>query len=129
MPRIRNQQFETFGDGLLSVFEADERKLTAVKAKRIRFGNRTVGIKRYWEAKTAGNRITRMVSIPLEVLKKAKIYADDIVILDSEAEPGIVSGQYKIVQVQLKYDSRPPAAYLSLESLVHPFKDGRDGNA
>lgn len=129
MPRIRNQQFETFGDGLLSVFEADERKLVAVKANRVRFGNRTVGIKRFWEAKTAGNKVERMVSIPMEVLNKEKIYADDIVILDSKAEEGRASEQYKIVQVQLKYDSSPPAAYLSLESLVHPFKDGRNGNA
>lgn len=35
-----------------------------------------------------------------------------------------ISNQIK--QVQPKYDTKPPALYLSLEKLMHPFKDGRD---
>ena len=38
MPQIPSRQFETFGDGLLAVCEADERKITRTKMEHIRFG-------------------------------------------------------------------------------------------
>lgn len=126
MPRMRKGQFETFGDGLLSICEADERCLTGTKASRVRFGSRTVGVKRYWEAKTAGNEIARMVSIPLELLDAVSVYVGDVVVLETRAEPDENSGQYRILQIQPKYDSSPPALYLSLENLIHPFKDRRN---
>ena len=125
MSRMGNGQFETFGDGLLSIFEADERCLTGTKASHIRFGSRTVGVKRYWEAKTAGNEIAYMVSIPLELLSAVSIYAGDIVVLETRTESEGNSGQYRILQIQPKYDSSPPALYLSLENLMHPYKDRR----
>lgn len=125
MPRMGKGQFETFGDGLLSICEADERCLIGTKASRIRFGSRTVGVKRYWEAKTAGNEIAQMVSVPLELLAAVSIYVGDVVILETRAELKRNSGQYRILQIQPKYDSSPPALYLSLENLIHPFKDGR----
>lgn len=45
MPRISSKHFENFGDGLLTICEADERSLTRTKLEHIRFGNRTVGVK------------------------------------------------------------------------------------
>lgn len=125
MPRMGKGQFETFGDGLLSICEADERCLIGTKASHIRFGSRTVGVKRYWEAKTAGNEIAQMVSVPLELLAAVPIYVGDVVILETRAESKGNSGQYRILQIQPKYDSSPPALYLSLENLIHPFRDGR----
>ena len=44
MPRISSKHFENFGDGLLTICEADERSLTRTKLEHIRFGNRTVGV-------------------------------------------------------------------------------------
>lgn len=126
MPRIGKGQFETFGDGLLSICEVDERCLTGTKVSRVRFGSRTVGVRRYWEAKTAGDEISCVVSIPLEVLHVALISTGDVVLLESRAEPEGGSGQQCIVQIQLKYDTNPPCVYLSLRNLVHPFKDRRD---
>ena len=41
MPRISSKHFENFGDGLLTICEADERSLTRTKLEHIRFGNRT----------------------------------------------------------------------------------------
>lgn len=49
MPRISSKHFENFGDGLLTICEADERSLTRTKLEHIRFGNRTVGVTRYWQ--------------------------------------------------------------------------------
>ena len=126
MPQIPSRQFETFGDGLLAVCEADERKITRTKMEHIRFGNRTVGVQRFWQAKTAGNKVNKLLAVPLSVLEIDMIEVNDVVILENEAEMKDRAGQYQILQVQPKYDARPPALYLSLEKLVHPYKDGRE---
>lgn len=128
MPQIPSRQFETFGDGLLAVCEADERTITRTKMEHIRFGNRTVGVQRFWQAKTAGNKVNKLLAVPLSVLEIDMIEVNDVVILENEAEMKDRAGQYQILQVQPKYDARPPALYLSLEKLVHPYKDGREDN-
>lgn len=64
------------------------------------------------------------MSIPATVRKKADIESLDIVILKtqkSDKDPA----QYKIVQIQEKFDARPPAIYLSLEKTVQIYKDRR----
>lgn len=125
MPRIRSRQFENFGDGLLTICDADERTITRTKMEHIRFGNRTVGVQRFWQAKTAGDKVDRLVSVPLSAAKLRLVSTNDVVIIETEkAEKS--SHQYTIKQAQPKYDAEPPALYLSLEKLVHPYKDGRD---
>lgn len=124
MARI-NSDYETFGDGLLSICETDERNITGTKMEHIRYGNKTVGVQRFWQAKTVGNKVDKLISVPLEVLQLNQILVNDIAIL--ETEPGS-PGQYQILQIQPKYDSRPPALYLSLERLIHPYKDERTEN-
>ena len=128
MPQIPSRQFENFGDGLLAVCEADERTITRTKMEHIRFGNRTVGVQRFWQAKTAGNKVNKLLAVPLSVLEIDLIEVNDVVILENEAEMEDRAGQYQILQAQPKYDARPPALYLSLEKLVHPYKDGREDN-
>ena len=125
MPRISSKHFENFGDGLLTICEADERSLTRTKLEHIRFGNRTVGVTRYWQAQTAGNKVDKLLAVPLEVLDTEQIEVNDVIILENEKTEG-QTGQYQILQIQPKYDTKPPALYLSLEKLVHPFKDGWD---
>ena len=121
MARI-SSDYETFGDGLLSICETDERNITGTKMEHIRYGNKTVGVQRFWQAKTVGNKVDKLISVPLEVLQLDQILVNDIAIL--ETEPGS-PGQYQILQIQPKYDSRPPALYRSLERLIHPYKDAR----
>lgn len=124
MARI-SSDYETFGDGLLSICETEERSITSTKMEHIRYGNKTVGVQRFWQAKTVGNKVDKLISVPLEVLQLDQILVNDIAIL--ETEPGS-PGQYQILQIQPKYDSRPPALYLSLERLIHPYKDERTEN-
>lgn len=138
MPRIQSRQFESFGDGLLAVCETDERTITRTKMRHIRFGNRTVGVQRFWQAKTAGNKVDKLLAVPLSVLEIGMIEINDVVILENETDwlrdplqfddkqIKDRAGQYQILQVQPKYDTKPPALYLSLEKLVHPYKDGRE---
>lgn len=120
-----SSDYETFGDGLLSICETDERSITGTKMEHIRYGNKTVGVQRFWQAKTVGNKVDKLISVPLEVLQLNQILVNDIAIL--ETEPGS-PGQYQILQIQPKYDSRPQALYISLERLVHPYKDERQEN-
>ena len=84
MPRISSKHFENFGDGLLTICEADERSLTRTKLEHIRFGNRTVGVTRYWKAQTAGNQVDKLLAIPLEVLDAEQIEVNDVIILENE---------------------------------------------
>lgn len=124
MPRISSKHFENFGDGLLTICEADERSLTRTKLEHIRFGKRTVGVTRYWQAHTAGNKVDKLLAVPMEVLDTEQIEVNDVIILENEKTEG-QTGHYQILQIQPKYDTKPPALYLSLEKLVHQFKDGR----
>ena len=68
MPRARRKQFETFTDGILSICKTEDRVIVDTKLKNIRFGNRTIGERRYFDAQTAGNKITKLLSIPAAVL-------------------------------------------------------------
>ena len=62
--RLKNRGFETFNDGLLTVCEVSGRTILKTKREGIRFGNRTVGVKRFWEAKVAGSEISCLVAVP-----------------------------------------------------------------
>ena len=124
MPKMKRNQFETFTDGKLSICSVEERTITETKLKDVRFGNRTIGERRYFDAQTAGNKLSKLLSIPAEVLNVKSVEILDIVILESQkgaADPG----QYKIVQIQEKFDATPPAVYLSLEKIVQLYTDRR----
>ncbi|MFR5308445.1 MAG: hypothetical protein ACLTGN_11230 [Clostridium sp.] len=111
--RLKNRDFETFNDGVLTVCEASGRTLVKTVREGIRFGSRTVGVKRFWEVKVAGSEIACLVSVP----NQPGIKRDDIVLLKGR--------QYRISQIQEKFDTRPPCLYLSLESIQTPFRDER----
>ena len=112
MPRISSKHFENFGDGLLTICEADERSLTRTKLEHIRFGNRTVGVTRYWQAQTAGNQVDKLLAVPLEILDAEQIEVNDVIILENEtdwlwdnmtfdeSEMKDRAGHYQIKQVQ-----------------------------
>ena len=124
MPKMKRKQFETFTDGKLSICSVEERTITETKLKDVRFGNRTIGERRYFDAQTAGNKLSKLLSIPAEVLNVKSVEILDIVILESQkgaADPG----QCKIVQIQEKFDATPPAVYLSLEKIVQLYTDRR----
>lgn len=140
MPQIRSKQFETFTDGLLTICEADERILTKTKLEHVRYGNRTVGVTRFWQAKTAGNKVDKLLAVPLAAADIELIEVNDVIILEGETgwlwdamtfddeELKDHAGHYQILQIQPKFDTKPPTLYLSLEKLTHPFKDRREQN-
>lgn len=121
MPIIQSQ-FETFNDGSITICEAEERTIIKNKLQGIRYGSRTIGVQRYWQAKTAGNKVNKLIAVPLSVLQAANIEIQDVVIFEDKL------GQYQILQIQEKFDKKPSALYLTLEKIIHPLKDGRGVN-
>ena len=113
MPKIRNRKFETFNDGILTLCEAKNRSIVADKLKNVRFGNKTVGARRFWDAQVSSTTLSKMIA----VLPNSNYQQDDIVLIGDR--------QYKIVQIQEK-DTFPPCYYLSLESIQTPYKDMRE---
>lgn len=142
MPRARRKQFETFADGILSICKTEDRAIVETKLKDIRFGNRTIGERRYFDAQTVGNKLSKLLSIPAAALSKRDINTLDVVIIDSQKgwiwdqfdfRKDIITNEhdpamYKIVQIQEKFDATPPAIYLSLEKIVQLYKDRRGDN-
>ncbi len=114
--RLKNRKFETFNDGILTVCEVSGRAIKRTKFENVRFGNKTVGAKRFWDAKVLDTVISRMVS----VLRLPGIEREDVVIIEG--------CQYRIAQVQEKFDASPPCLYLSLESVQMPYRDEREGS-
>lgn len=108
-------RFEAFSDGVARVCEVSGRKITGEKGE-IRFGIRTVGIKRYYEAKVASDKVDRLVSVPYNRWVKR----NDILLIDGE--------QYKITMIQEKKDTKPACLYISLEWIVTRYQEEREGN-
>ena len=91
---------------------------------------------RYWQAQTAGNQVDKLLAVPLEILDAEQIEVNDVIILENEtdwlwdnmtfdeSEMKDRAGHYQIKQVQPKYDTKPPALYLSLESWCTRSKMG-----
>ena len=124
MPRAKRKNFETFSDGILSICETEERTLVRTKIQGIRFGHRTIGERRYFDAQTTGNNLSRLVSIPAAVQSGEQVETLDVVILDSQ-KSDTDPAKYEIVQIQEKLDTMPPVIYLSLEKIIQLYKDRR----
>ena len=114
MPRRKDTKFTTLKDGSLDICSVKGRKIVETRQAGIRFGFRTVGIKRFYEAKVLSNQIDEVVAIlPVE-----DISTMDICIIGEK--------QYKIIQIQNKYDAAPPCLLLSLERVVTTYEDVRN---
>ena len=114
MPRKKSRQFEVFGDGLLEICVTKDREIIAGRTEGpVRFGNRTVGVTRFYQAKVATDSISRMVAIPAG----PEVRQVDLVIIGDT--------QYTISQIQDKFDAEPPCRYLSLKESPIRYKDVR----
>jgi hypothetical protein len=114
VPRRKDRDFVTFNDGVLDICKVKDRKITGTKLSNVRFGYHTVGSKRFYEAKIVSDKIDEMVKI---------LPSGDVSTLDMCIIRDI---QYKILQIQNKYDASPPHLLLSLERIVTQYKDVRE---
>lgn len=113
MPKVQDKDFITFNSGVLDVCGVKERTIVSTKYNHLRFGDRTVGVTRFWKAKVASTNIDRLVVVP----QAPGITQSDMCIIEGR--------QYKIKQVQSKFDTSPPCLFLSLEENNIIYKDNR----
>ncbi len=114
MPRLKNKTFGTFNDGLLDICEVDDRKIVKTICHDIRFGDRVVGIERFWKVKVNSSVVDKTVAIPWGV----EVNTLNMVIIKDK--------QYKVLQVQKKFDATPPESFLTLEENKALFADLRE---
>lgn len=115
MPRRKDSRFITFNDGVLDICRANGRKITETIERDVRFGFQTVGYKRFYEAKVLSSQIDETIVIPYG----RKVTTLDICMIHER--------QYRIIQVQRKFDASPPCLLLSLERIVPEYEDVRYG--
>ncbi len=113
---------EVFSDGVLNILEVQDGVILSTLHKGIRFGNRTIGISRFFKAQVAGSKIERLVSVPFNDL----ITQDDLIEL-KEFRTGNAE-LFKISFYQPKFDTAPPCIYLTLERTSILYNDNRENN-
>lgn len=97
-------QFLTFNDGWCDIYSVKGNKLDT-KMITLGFGNRTVGMKRFYAARAASTEINRLVQIPLR---------EDITPENNVVISGV---RYRIEQLQNLYDTNPPVTVLTLRKI------------
>lgn len=97
-------QFLTFNDGSCDIYSVKGNKLD-IKILTLCYGNRTVGMKRFYAARAASTEINRLIQIPL----RGDVTAENNAVID-----GI---RYRIEQSQNLYDTNPPATVLTLRRI------------
>jgi hypothetical protein len=97
-------EFLTFNNGQCDIYTVKGNQL-ADKKMSLCFGDRTVGIKRFYAARAATTEINRVIQVP----RQLSITPKDNVIIGSD--------RYKIEQLQQLYDANPPATVISLSKI------------
>lgn len=114
----RNLQFQTFNDGICSIFgksnNSKQGNMPVIglekKADRVPFERRKVGIRRFYDAKQENVEIELLLRIP----EAFHVSTQDIC---------VVSGvQYGIYQVQDVTDTMPKAKDISLKKLEEKYE-------
>lgn len=116
---LKNKETELFNDGIINILSAVDGVITKTLHSNIHFGNRTYGVRRFFEAKAAGSEIERLISIPFNDL----IARENIIEL-KEFRTGNTS-LYEIVMLQPKFDTAPQSIYLTLKRTEIEYVDNR----
>lgn len=99
---IESKQFQTFNEGACSLRLIDDEGNAGTEKERLRFQERTVGAKRYYEAMTAKVQIDRLIRVPFRPWLTTEYLA-------------VLEGQvYEIKQAQFIPDANPKSYDLSL---------------
>lgn len=116
---LKNKDNETFNDGVINILSSVDGVITDTLYSNIHFGNRTYGVKRFFEAKVAGSEIERLISIPFNVL------IERVHLLELKEFRTGNTYLYEIVMMQPKYDTAPQSIYLTLKRTELEYVDNR----
>lgn len=97
-------EFLTFNDGMCDIYNVDGNTLTD-KVVTLCFGNRTVGMKRFYAARAATTQIDRLIHVP----QRQDITAIQSVVIEKV--------RYKIEQIQQLNDTNPRGTLLTLHEI------------
>lgn len=97
-------QFENFNDGVCALWQLDKTKKPTLLLGNVRFQERTVGIKRNFEAEQAGHTVQKLIRIPRMDFIKPGVF----VVIEGQ--------QYTVLQAQNIYDTIPECTDLTLEN-------------
>jgi hypothetical protein len=98
-------EFQTFGDGKCAVYEVVSNKLADQPVETLDFGERTIGMKRLYTARTATSEINRLVQVP------QRRYISD----SGKRYNAVITGmRYKIDAAQHLDSTNPPVTILTL---------------
>ena len=97
-------QFEVFNDGVCNLYQLDKGKSPTLLLGNVRFQERTVGIKRNFEAEQAGHTVQKLIRIPRMDFIKVGVFV-------------VIKGkQYTVLQAQRIFDTVPECIDLTLEN-------------
>lgn len=110
-------KFETFLDGLCSVWRLDDKQRPVPVIKNMRFQDRIIGTRRNHEAEQAGHKVERLIRIP----RADQVERGAFVVINGK--------QYGIAQTQIIKDTLPECTDLTLEQpeLLLDFDDTEVG--
>ena len=97
-------QFENFNDGVCALWQLDKAKKPTLLLGNVRFQERTVGIKRNFEAEQAGHTVQKLIRIPWMDFIKPGVF----VVIEGQ--------QYTVLQVQKIFNTIPECVDLTLEN-------------
>lgn len=100
--RDSKDTFETFNDGLCKICEIDEDGNAGTAKENLRFRERTVGIKRFYDALTVKVQVDRLIRVPY----RPWLTSEFLAVINDEV--------YEIKQVQLIPDTMPKCNDISL---------------
>ena len=96
-------EFQTFLDGLCSIYRLDKTRRPTLLLGNVRFQRRVVGAKRHWTAEQAGHNIEMVIRLP----RADFITGGAFVVIGGK--------QYVVTQVQIIPDTLPQCTDLTLE--------------
>lgn len=120
-------QTELFLDGLITPTVSQDYVITGSVNETFPFGDRTIGIKRYWDSRAVGAEITKLISVPFDMVSACFLRTGGIVEIQ-DFNSGETKSFYKVEQIQIKKDTVPPCMYLSLTNDAIQVTDRRDEN-
>ncbi|MBQ7505314.1 MAG: hypothetical protein IJT79_08375 [Ruminococcus sp.] len=98
-----NIKFLTFNDGRLMLYQTDDDDQILKESRRpYRYGDRTIGVKRYYAARQNDIELKKVIHIH----QNRDVVSDMAAVIDKT--------RYKIEQVQHLDDTNPPCTVLSL---------------
>lgn len=103
IPKVKNIEFLTFTDGIVALYQTDDNDeiMPDTKAEYC-FGNRTVGVKRYFAARQNDIELEKVIHIHQDLGIHTSLAA-------------VIGGtRYKIEQVQQLSNTNPKCTVLSL---------------